>query len=183
MASGWRMMAEQGRLDLADVAGHFQQVAEQNEQALKEMRLLLFQLRPASLQQLGLVRALQQRLDTVERRVNIETRLETTGDCEHLPSRVEQDLYAIAQEALNNALRHSHAKAIVLRLAQHDHAFELSIEDNGTGFEPNADSGGMGLRNMRERVLEIGATLTVTTAPQQGSKIHVCLELAAHGEA
>jgi len=143
------------------------------------MRLLLFQLRPAALQQLGLVRALQQRLDTVERRVNIETRLETTGDWEHLPPRVEQDLYSIAQEALNNALRHSHAKAIVLRLAQHDHAFELSIEDNGTGFEPSATSGGMGLRNMRERAQEIGATITVTTAPQQGSTIHIYLELAA----
>ena len=78
MASGWRMMAEQGRLDPASTAVHFQQVAEQSEQALKEMRLMLFQLRPPILEQVGLVSALQQRLDSVERRVSIETSLLTS---------------------------------------------------------------------------------------------------------
>ena len=85
LASGWRMMAEQGRLDPASTAVHFQQVADQSEQALKEMRLLLFQLRPPVLEQVGLVSALQQRLDSVERRVSIETSLLTTGDWDALP--------------------------------------------------------------------------------------------------
>ncbi len=183
MASGWRMMAEQGRLDSADAALHFQQLAEQSEQTLKEMRLLLFQLRPAALEQVGLARALQQRLDAVERRANIETSLVTTGDWDDLPPRVEEELYAIAQEALNNALRHSHAKAIVVRLERRDHSFELSVEDNGISIDAGASSGGMGLSNMRERAQEIGAAFSITTSPQQGSKIRIRFELGSNGKA
>ncbi len=182
MASGWRMMAEQERLGSADAALHFQQLAEQSEQALKEMRLLLFQLRPAALEQVGLARALQQRLDAVERRVSIETSLVTTGDWDDLPPRVEEELYAIAQEALNNALRHSHAKAIVVRLERRDHSFELSVEDNGISIGAGASSGGMGLSNMRERAQEIGAAFSITTSPRQGSKIRIRFELEPNDE-
>jgi len=131
LASGWRMMAEQGRLDPGSTAVHFQQVADQSEQALKEMRLLLFQLRPPVLEQVGLVSALQQRLDAVERRVSIKTSLLTTGDWHTLPPRIEEELYNIAQEALNNALRHAQAKAILVQLHCRERQVELTVEDNG----------------------------------------------------
>jgi PAS domain S-box-containing protein len=180
LASGWRMMAEQGRLDPAGTAVHFQQVAEQSEQALKEMRLLLFQLRPPILEQVGLVSALQQRLDSVERRVSIETRLLTTGDWHALPARLEEELYNIAQEALNNALRHAHAKSILVRLDHREQQVELNVEDDGIGFD-SASAGGMGLRNMQERAKEIGAVFSLSTAPQQGTKIQIRLELEPSG--
>ena len=181
LASGWRMMAEQGRLDPARTAVHFQQVAEQSEQALKEMRLLLFQLRPPVLEQVGLVSALQQRLDTVEQRVSIETRLLTTGEWDSLPPHIEEELYNIAQEALNNALRHAHAKSILVRLDRHERQLELTVEDNGIGFDQDVSSGGMGLRNMQERAEEIGAAFSLTTAPQQGTKIQIRMELQPTG--
>lgn len=182
MASGWRMLAEQGRLDARDAAFHFQQLAEQSEQALKEMRLLLFQLRPLVLEQVGLVGALQQRLDAVERRVSIETMLVTNGAWDDLPPRVEAELYNIAQEALNNALRHAHAKAIRVRLERRERCAELSVEDDGIGFDPAASFGGMGLVNMQERAREIGAEFSLTSLPQHGSKIHVRVDLGGNSD-
>jgi signal transduction histidine kinase len=181
LASGWHLMAEQGRFNPASTAAHFQQVAEQSEQALKEMRLLLFHLRPPVLEQVGLVNALQQRLDTVERRVSIETSLLTTGDWPTLPPRLEEQLYNIAQEALNNALQHARAKSIMVRLDQRERQVELTVEDNGAGFDLDASSGGMGLRNMQERAKEIGAEFLLNTAPHKGTKIQVRLELEPNG--
>jgi PAS domain S-box-containing protein len=177
LASGWRMTAEQGRLDPARTADHFQQVAEQSEQALKEMRLLLYQLRPPVLEQVGLVSALQQRLDTVEQRLSIDTRLLTTGEWDSLPPHVEEEFYDIAQEALNNALRHARARSIMVRLDRSEQQLALTVEDDGIGFDPKVSSGGMGLRNMQERAAEIGAEFSLTTAPQQGAKIQVRMEL------
>jgi len=177
LASGWRMMAEQGRLDPTSTAVHFQQVAEQSEQALKEMRLLLFQLRPPVLEQVGLVSALQQRLDAVEHRVGIETSLLTTGEWRTLPPHIEEQLYNITQEALNNALRHAHAKSILMQIDYHEQQVVVVVEDNGRGFDLDASSGGMGLRNMRERANEIGAAFSLTTSPHQGTKIEIRLEL------
>jgi signal transduction histidine kinase len=182
LASGWRMTAEQGRLDPARTAAHFQQVAEQSEQALKEMRLLLFQLRPPMLEQVGLVSALQQRLDAVEQRVSIETHLLTTGEWDALPPRVEEELYDIAQEALNNALRHAHARSILVRLDRRDQLLELMVEDDGIGFGQEVSSGGMGLRNMQERATEIGAAFSLTTEPNQGTKIQIRVELQPTGD-
>jgi PAS domain S-box-containing protein len=177
LASGWRMMAEQGRLDSASVAVHFQQMAEQSEKALKEMRLLLFQLRPPVLEQVGLVTALQQRLDAVEGRVSIKTSLMTSGEWQPLPPNMEEELYNIAQEALNNALRHAQAKSIVVRLDSHDRQVDLTIEDDGIGFDMGVVSGGMGLRNIRERAEEIGADFSLITVPHQGTRIQIHLEL------
>ncbi len=163
-------MAEQGRMDLTNVADHFQQVARQSEQALKEMRLLLFQLRPPDLEEVGLAGALQQRLDAVERRVSIETSLRITGDSFPLPPGVEENLYNIAQEALNNALRHAQARSIDVQVDYRGRCVGLAVEDNGRGFEPGTVPGGMGLRNMRERAEEMGAVFSVTSTPQQGTK-------------
>jgi PAS domain S-box-containing protein len=181
LASGWRMMAEQGRLDSSSTAVHFQQVADQSEQALKEMRLLLFQLRPPDLEKVGLVGAIQQRLDAVERRVSIETSLLTTGESRPLAPRIENELYNITQEALNNALRHAQASSIIVRLDFYEQCVELAVADNGRGFELDTGSGGMGLHNMQERAEEIGAVFSVTSAPHQGTKIHIRLELTPDG--
>lgn len=183
LASGWRMLAEQGRLDNGSVAEHFQQVARQSEQALKEMRLLLFQLRPPDLEEVGLASAIQQRLDAVERRVSIETSLLTTGEPIVLPTAVGQELYNILQEALNNALRHAEATAIAVKLDYRGGCVDLAVEDNGLGFEPGATPGGMGLQNMQERAREIGAVLSITSIPQQGTRVHVVWELPQNGHA
>ena len=97
------------------------------------------------------------------------------------PRKVEEELYNIAQEALNNSLRHAHAKSILVRLDHHERQVELTVEDNGIGFDMDASSGGMGLRNMQERAKEIGAAFSLITAPQQGTKIRIRLDLEPTG--
>jgi len=151
---------------------------------LREMRLLLYQLRPADLAKEGLVGALRHRLNTVEHRSGIEARI--TGDVDvSLSSTVEEALYRIAQEALSNSLRHGQAGQVVLRLAVGDDNVTLEIRDDGQGFDlaTARAQGGMGLRNMRERAAEMGGRLTIESSQGRGTLVRACVPLAAGGRA
>lgn len=169
LANGWGTMAEQGRLE--NVADSFKQLGDVGQQALKEMRLLIHQLRPPILEKVGLVGALQHRLEAVEQRVSIKTRLLTDGDLDQLPLRVEEELFYIALEALNNSLRHASATAIFVRLKANDNYLTLEVQDNGAGFEPRAVSTGMGLQTMKERAKVMGGDLVIDTRQEQGTVV------------
>ena len=151
------------------------------QQSLKEMRLLVYELRPPELAKEGLVGALQQRLDTVEGRAGVESRLFVEGDVQ-LPPAVEEGLYRIAQEALNNALKHAAATSVtVLIRAEADHV-ELQVTDNGHSFDPDAlsDKGGLGLVNMQERATSLKGTLAVTSSPGQGTTVKAQIPTSSH---
>ncbi|MCB0165930.1 MAG: GAF domain-containing protein [Anaerolineae bacterium] len=154
------------------------EIGQTAQQALREMRLFLFQLRPAILEQMGLVSALQQRLDAVERRVGIKARLQADESLD-LPAPVEDALYLITLEALNNALKHAAATVVIVRLKCDADIIELLVEDNGTGFalEAPAHKGGLGLISMRERAEQIGATLVIGSEPAQGTNVKVSLKM------
>jgi PAS domain S-box-containing protein len=100
-----------GAGNLEQVENYLARLGEAAQQSLKEMRLLVHELRPPVLEREGLVGALQQRLDAVEGRSGVETRLRVEGTLE-LPAPVEEELYRIAQEALNNALKHAAATLV-----------------------------------------------------------------------
>ncbi len=145
-------------------------------QALKEMRLFIYQMRPSDLEHEGLAAALQLRLAAVEGHSGVQARLLTDDDL-HLPRHIEDAFYQIAQEALNNTLRHANANAVTVHLHHTSHQLELEIVDDGQGFDPEqVDRGGLGLTNMRERVQAIGGTLTISAAPGLGTQIKVRLE-------
>lgn len=175
LSNGWGTMAEQGRLE--DPVDSYRQLGKVGQQALKEMRLLIHQLRPPILDEVGLVGALQQRLDAVEKRAGVEARLLTQGDVDQIPRAVEEQLYHVAQEALNNALRHAHATAVTVRIRAENGRLILCVEDNGVGFDPSADSAGMGLVNMHERSLTIGGEVAITSTPQVGTTVTVAVAL------
>jgi signal transduction histidine kinase len=158
-------------------------VAETAQQALREMRLLLHNLRPAVLEQMGLVKAIAQRFDAVEKRVGVEVDYQVQGEIS-LPPRVEEALYHIAQEALNNALKHAAATRISLLLSQQEDKVSLTITDNGAGFRllDLSESGGLGLTSMRERVDSLGGDLAIDTEVGGGSRIQVDLNLDQHFE-
>lgn len=162
-------------------AGRLEQVAEylkefrlQTQQTLQETRLMIYELRPPILEQVGLAAALTSRLDAVERRggLTVEAKLE---EIPNLPAEMEVGLYRIAQEALNNALKHAQASQIRLALAQRSEAILLEITDDGLGFEPAAaaQSGGYGLNGMRERANQLGGSLDIASAPGQGTAVSV----------
>jgi len=141
------------------------------------MRLLVYELRPLVLRREGLVGALQQRLDAVEKRAGMDARLLTEGEIE-LAAPVEEALYRIAQEALNNALKHAAATSVTVRISPEDDRVTLGIVDNGKGFDPQDASaaGGLGLVSMRERAEKLDGTVTIVSAPGKGTSVQVCVK-------
>jgi len=142
-------------------------------QAVKEMRLYLFELSPIDFEHQSLADVLRQRLDSVEGHADIKTSL-SAG--KNFSVTVEEgiELYHIAHEALNNALRHAHATSVTVRLKQADDIATLVVSDNGCGFDPQKNTkGGLGLRTMQERASRIGGKLTLVSKNGKGTKITV----------
>lgn len=156
------------------VADHLCEIRNTAQESLREMRLLIFELRLPMLKSEGLAAALQARLEAVEARVGLETDFRTEGEG-HLSPDVEEGLYRIAQEALNNALRHAHARSVSVSLHLNNQTVALEVADDGIGFDPPAaqEQGGFGLRGMEERAARLGGTLRVESRPGEGSKITV----------
>jgi len=158
----------------SEAVEHLRELRATAQEALREMRLLIFQLSPPALEKGGLAGALQMRLDAVEARggQNVDLRVEGT---ERLTPIVRQELYQIAQEALNNALKHARAQAIRVVLDFQESGTRLEVSDDGGGFEPEeaGRGGGLGLRGMRERAQGIGGTLRLESSPGKGTKVSI----------
>lgn len=175
LSSGWESMARQGILD--DPANSFRQLGEVGQQALKEMRLLIHQLRPDSLNDLGLRDALKERLEVVEMRANIEPELIAQGNLDEIPEGMEEQLFYIAQEALNNSLRHAQATEVKVEILENHGQVKLVISDNGKGYDTNQPVTGMGLGNMIERARSIDAEFSISSVIGQGTAISVIAPL------
>lgn len=159
--------------DTARAATYLGEIRETSEEALREMRLLIFELRPPILEREGLVAALQARLDAVEGRAGgLEATLEAR-DAPALPPALEEAIYRIAQEALNNVLKHARARRVTVTLEQDGPLARLLVADDGAGFDPSATRRGLGLRGMAERAAQIGGTLRVTSAPGRGTLVRL----------
>jgi nitrate/nitrite-specific signal transduction histidine kinase len=154
---------------------HLQELQQTAQEALQEMRLLIFELRPSVLAESGLVAALQARLETVEGRAGLETSFKVEGADQRIAPEIEEGLYRISQEALNNALKHAQARRIQVFLRQNQSTVLLEIIDDGLGFEPSLarQQGGLGLRGMEERAARMGADLSVRSRPGAGTQVRV----------
>jgi len=181
------LMAEAGQRlagagDIERARGYLVRLGEISQQALREMRLLVFELRPLALKEFGLVGALQQRLDAVERRSGVETQLSTEEGLE-LPERIEKELFRVAIEALNNALKHANPTRIMISLQKDIKrdipCIELAIVDNGIGFDPESkdDEGGLGLLSMQQRIENLGGELVILSTSGEGTQVKACVDL------
>lgn len=173
------------RAQAGDAAATLEQIdrlSELSQQCLREMRLLVYELRPALVEEVGLAGALRQRLEAVEQRSGVRVQL-TADDDRRIPTAMQNELFRVAEEALNNALKHAHASALTVRLRMMGDAVELDIADNGRGFDPRVAvlSGGQGLTNMRERVTRLGGHFAIDTAPGQETTIRVHVDLPPPG--
>ena len=144
--------------------------------ALKEMRLLLYQLQPDVLTEKGLAVALQQRFDSVERRLGIEVDYKVEGRLE-LPGEISEALYKAALEALNNSLKHAGPSHLTVRLTMHQPVIQLEITDNGRGFEPGRVKRGMGLRNIEQRLEQLNGCLLLSSAVGAGTKVEFAVRV------
>ena len=159
-----------GETDTA--AGHLRDLRDTAQEALREMRLLIFELHRPNLEQGGLAGALQARLEAVEKRGGIQAELLVDGS-EQIPRSVQAELYNIAHEALNNSLKHAHATKVRVHLLFAPQATEMEISDDGKGFDPAAEGfgGGFGIPGMQERARKIGGTLQILSAPDEGTRV------------
>jgi PAS domain S-box-containing protein len=148
-----------------------------SQTALKEMRLLLYQLRPPLLTEKSLVEVLELRFDSVERRLGIEVDYQIEGDFD-LPAEIAEDVYWVAIETLNNSLKHAEASRVSVQLVMATPKIALTIADDGRGFDPDRVNGGMGLPNIRERVEQLAGRLTIKSAPGAGTTTAITVNAA-----
>jgi signal transduction histidine kinase len=141
--------------------------------ALAEMRALIFQLRPMTLQEEGLLSALKKHLSAVHSRHGRLVELRVTGAARRLPAPVEDATFGIIQEALNNVIKHAGAARTDVSLHFDADTLRVSVEDAGVGFDPGAprQSGTFGMSSMRERAEAVGGRLIVDSAPGRGTRV------------
>ncbi|MFZ1396884.1 MAG: PAS domain-containing protein [Candidatus Promineifilaceae bacterium] len=170
-ADATRLALKDGELDI--VAENLNELRAMAREAMLDMRLLIFELRPPVLEEEGLVIALQTRLEAVEARSGVHADFHTSGE-RRLPLPLEIELYRIAQEALTNVVKHARAKQVNISLRFDKVQVCLEIEDDGVGFDTAVGpSGGMGLRGIQERVEKIGGDLLVQSTPGQGTILRI----------
>jgi len=147
-------------------------IGENARQAVKEMRLFLYEMQPIDLKD-GLVSSLQHRLAAVEGRADIKARMISDENIQ-LEKDDEIALYYIAQEALNNILRHAHARNVSVNLKQTRLNVILEIKDDGQGFDiKKLDDSGLGLRNMKERAAQANGKFKISSKTGVGTQIVV----------
>ena len=157
---------------------NLQEVRNMSREAMYDMRLLVFELRPFMLETEGLASALRARLAAVEGRSGLKTEV-LVEDERRLPIKMEEELYRIAQEGLNNVVKHARATQVQIRLKYDEKTVSLEMNDDGRGFEPEAahQSGGFGLQGIHERVQQLGGTLNIESAPLRGTRLSVRIPL------
>jgi signal transduction histidine kinase len=158
---------------------HLQELARE---AVVELRSLVFQLRPAEIETEGLGAALQKHVELLRRAHRAGIELELKGTPRLRPG-VDEEVFRIAQESLQNAMRHARAGHIELRLEEGAGGLRLTVTDDGVGFEPEEAglrSRRLGLTSMEERARALGARLRIESAPGRGTTID--LEVDCDGD-
>jgi signal transduction histidine kinase len=162
--------------DPAAARGELDKVSTLAKEALEELRSLVFELRPPDLEKDGLGGALRKHVDVLRRLQQRDIRLDLGSQPAPDPRR-DREVLRIAQEALQNAVRHADASHIGLRLGSpEDGRLVLEVEDDGTGFDPGAPelrARRLGLTSMEERAARLGGELMIRSAPGTGTRIHL----------
>jgi signal transduction histidine kinase len=148
-------------------------VLAQAERGLAEMRALIFELRPEALEQEGLTSALQKQADALQARYQLAVDVSLAREPD-VPLRVKEALYRIAQEALQNVVKHAGATRVDLSLSRSDEGLMLEVRDNGRGFDASGSfPGHLGLQSMHERAARVGGLLEIVGAAGVGTTLQV----------
>lgn len=172
---------EVGRLERTRVgpdARFTQAVAECKslvETMLRTVRDLALGLRPSMLDDLGLQPALEWHVRDFRRRYSLRVGLSVTGDLSNLPDHLRTCAYRIVQEALTNCVRHAKASTVDVAVRREAQRLEVSVVDDGVGFDLRDRPRGLGLLGIEERVRELNGMCTVQSAPTRGTRLTVTL--------
>ena len=151
-----------------------ERLSQTGRQALKEMRMFLYSLQPVNISKTGFIAAINHRLDSVEGRASVKTQFTVIGEIK-LTLKQEVCLYEIALEALNNIIRHASAKTVSITIKQFPKNIQLEIVDDGRGFDVKVmkNSGGLGLKNMKESAKQIHAKISIQSNLVGGTRVKV----------
>jgi len=152
------------------VSLHLNEAENLVSDVIQELTFLVQEIYPIALQEKGLATALRDYIFEWENRNDITVQFVSRGEG-NLSLKVEQAIYRVAQETLANIARHSHARRVDMSLVYNGDSVQLSVSDNGCGFDTNLKSHGMGLRSIRERISSIHGTVQIQSAPGQGSRL------------
>ena len=158
---------------------------ERVDEAIAEMRRLIADLRPAALDQLGVGPALTALVDRVQSEsgvaVDLRVDLSVRGGGARLVPQLEDTVYRLVQESLNNAIRHGGARRAIVEVFEENDEITVRVMDDGTGFDPEVPSTGHGLTGMKERVALNGGRLEVTSG-STGSTIRAAMKSRRIGQ-
>jgi PAS domain S-box-containing protein len=148
---------------------------------MSDLRLLIFELKPPVLEELGLLGALQKRLNMVEARAGIQAEFKVAGEPE-FPEDIEIQLYWVIYEALSNVLKHANAKNVFLDFDFSDGKTTVVLKDDGVGFDlVNFNlSQSSGLKNIIDRIEGLGGSIEIHSKPGEGTSIRIVLEDLAY---
>jgi len=165
--------------DPAKVHEPLEYVLSLADTGLREMRALIFELRPESLAQEGLLAAIEEHSQALARRHQLMMRLDLEREPD-LPLAEKEALYRIAQEAIHNVAKHAQATQVAVTLYTIDERVELIVADDGCGFDPALQyAGHLGLHSMRERATRLGGGLEIDSTPDQGTRVRAWLPSGA----
>ncbi len=168
--------------DVARARAELKDLQEQIRYVLKETRKIIFGLRPMTLDDLGLVPTLRRVLDTMQERAGIIAEIKVTGEEKRLSSHLEVGIFRTLQEALTNVEKHAKASTVLVRLDYRAAVIAAQVEDDGQGFDPNADRSrteSFGLMGMQERISLLGGDFSVRSHIGKGTKVLVKVPLKA----
>jgi two-component system, NarL family, sensor histidine kinase DevS len=165
--------------DRERLAGAVEEALADMARDIDELRALISELRPATLDQLGLVAALEDLAERVGHTAEIELEADLEIDAERLDPELETVVYRLAQEAVNNIAKHAGAGRAQLQVRSGKDRLDLLIVDDGRGFDPAGEHSGFGLAGMRERVELAGGELRIESRHGAGTRVVASVPLAA----
>jgi signal transduction histidine kinase len=166
------------RSDTASLEQAVRTAVEQIGTEIEKLRMLITELRPAALDELGLqpaIESLASRVAAVEG-LEVETEVALGTDDERLVPELETAVYRLVQEALTNVVKHAGASRVAIEIVAHDGHVDVGVRDDGSGFDPTLPRDGFGITGMRERVALADGTLTIDSAPGEGTTVSARLQ-------
>ena len=175
--AGLRMLLSGARRsgDGERMSDAIEQALEQITTAVGDLRSLITELRPAALDELGITPALESLVARFAHQTDLEVKLDVTFEEPRFAPEIESTVYRLVQEALTNIAKHARAANVSVRLRDGDGDIDLTVRDDGAGFDPQHQSSGFGLIGMRERLALVNGTLHVESSPGAGTVLRASI--------
>ncbi|MBM7648260.1 PAS domain S-box-containing protein [Bacillus ectoiniformans] len=164
------LQAIESRVDDARLHEYLNEVRAELEKAMSDIKAYSHQLRPTSLDGLGLVSALETLIESVKNTSSLHIHFKTNVT-ERLPSAMEINIYRVIQEALHNTVKYADSHHVYILLWKEHNQLIIEFQDDGKGFILEQAKGGLGLQHMRERIGQLNGSLYIESEPGDGARI------------